>query len=368
MKKIYVFDIKNESITRDFKCSSSKANFLKLQTYLSLNGYNFVNNIDEADTFIINTCNHYSPYYQEYMDTINSSNKETIFFGCSKLEEIEVKNNQFLVKAHEPEEVEDIIDPINKKFFDITTFDVDKFYSDSKFTKNRFYIEVSRGCANNCSFCPIKKSIGFVKSKPMESILEEFKNAVNDGFKDINLVSEDCGSYGLDIGLNFGILFNKMCEIKGDYTINLNYISPTQLLKNFKTIEKNAHKISRMILGIQSFSDRILKLMNRPYTVQSVINLIEDIRKVNKHVYIENQIIYCYPTETRKEFFEYLKLAKYYDENIFNLYSNKECIFQFGENDLITEDEINYRTKVLNLMRKKCNYMNLTWENNYFPW
>ncbi len=371
MNKIYVYEKKYKNITLDLKCSASKANYYRLQAYLIQNSYKFTNNIEDADYLLINMCNHNSDENDDFFEETRKNNKwkKIIMFWCSKLDKLkDLPKWVIFIYSHEPENIEKYIKPSIKNFYEITSMDVDDFRKNYDPAINRYYIEVSRGCANYCSFCPIKKSIGFVKSKPIEDIIDEFEYALNNWYKEISLVSEDCWSYWLDIWLDFSILFNKLTSYIWNYCINLNYISPNQLLKNFPKIKKNAYRISRMILWIQSFSDRILKLMNRNYKVDDVINLIHNLREQNNEVYIENQLIYCYPTETREEFTQNLKFAKYYDENIFNLYSNKDCIYQFPETDIIDKEEIMYRTKVLSLMRKKCNYMNLTWDDNSIPW
>jgi tRNA A37 methylthiotransferase MiaB len=126
--------------------------------------------------------------------------------------------------------------------------------------------------------------------------------------------------------------------------------------------------ITKIILSAQSFNDRILKLMWRKYTVDELISILVKIKKYNKDIILENQIIYCYPTETFEEFKNNFKYIQYYKENIFNQYSYHEWIKKYNDNDLITKEERIKRSKILLELEQKYSSISISWNWDIYPW
>ena len=93
-----------------------------------------------------------------------------------------------------------------------------------------YHIRISRGCVGNCSFCNLKKSMGPLKSKPIDECVIEVKTAINKGNKHILLIAEDVGSYGLDIDNTLPELLGKIVKISGDFSISISGLSPRWLV------------------------------------------------------------------------------------------------------------------------------------------
>lgn len=358
-------------------CNVSYNNFDKLQVFLLINWYTFVDDVIKADVVIINTCwwNKITQNSFRWLITdLNTYLKPTIFFWCLELLnnydkstfdfETEYIYTKYLYKIW-------LIFENTKLYTDINSIDIDlhKKLLVKWNSEKRYFLEISSWCIHNCTFCWIKKIVWNVISRPIDEIINEFKTAVSSWFKEIVLLSEDSWSYGYDIWSNFTILFNEMVKIEWDYTINIHYYEPSMLLKDFSELKNNLHKISKIVVPIQSFSNRILKLMNRKYLYSDIINLINNIKKINPEIYIENHIIFWYPTETNEEFEFNIKSSLIYDDTSFNPYSdhslNKKI---FTDNDNISDNEMFNRYKKLKLLWNKFWKISVSWNDKFYPW
>ena len=125
-----------------------------------------------------------------------------------------------------------------------------------------------------------------------DEIIYEVQQALESGFDTIHFITDDIGSYGYDIGSNFGELYNKVCEVSPDFSIEISYCEPSEFMKYFDDIKGNITRITSMVYPIQSCNDRILALMNRKYTVKDFFESVKSIRAVHPNIYLINNIIY----------------------------------------------------------------------------
>lgn len=223
--------------------------------------------------------------------------------------------------------------PINEVGFNQQSIRRDKIHA---------WVPVSEGCNSFCTFCIVPYSRGREKSRPAEDILEEVTKLAKQGYKKITLLGQNVNSYGLE---KVGIGYRKLL-LNNNFTsshIPLNqsqYIKPkgippfVKLLREISKIEEiekigfltsnpwdfydelieeiaRNKKIDRFIhLPVQSGSDRILKLMNRGYTSQDYLRLINRLRIAVPDVVIGTDIIVGFPTETDEDFKQTVDLAK----------------------------------------------------------
>lgn len=184
------------------------------------------------------------------------------------------------------------------------------FASAEVFHPNSFIIKVSTGCLGNCSFCAVKISRGSVVSKAIQSISKEFEIGLTQGYTEFSLIGTDLGSYGLDIKTNLVKLLKVLTNYKGNYELRLRNVHPKYLIKYIPELEEvfNTGKITFLSISAESGSNRILKMMNRGYTVEEYINAINTIKSINPNITIRNQLLVGFPGETEKDFEETLKL------------------------------------------------------------
>ncbi len=175
----------------------------------------------------------------------------------------------------------------------------------------RLYI--ARGCCGECSFCSVRPAMGDLVSKPLETILEEFREGLDQGYHTFHLMAGDVGQYGQDINLTIVDLLRELFNHNDDFQLVIHDLNPRWINK-YKTdlidlLTQNAHRIKRLWIPLQSGSEKILELMNRQYNaIETKTNLIE-LRNALPGVFIGTHIIVGFPGETEEHFQETIKFC-----------------------------------------------------------
>jgi len=200
------------------------------------------------------------------------------------------------------------------------------FYSDRY--ANAWLIKVSEGCMNKCSYCVIRKAGGPLRSKPVEAILQEFRNGLEQGFKEFVLIPHDLGCYGFDLKTDVIELLEKLFAIEGDYLVELPDVNPRWLIKYYDQFtaifQKYGHKVSRIVIPFQSGSDRVLEKMNRKYTAEEAAACIKGLRALVPNLVIETHIMIGFPGETEEDFEQSKNLVKSLNINTVVLYDYED--------------------------------------------
>ena len=148
----------------------------------------------------------------------------------------------------------------------------------------------------------------------MEDIIEEVKELVAQGFKYVTLLGQNVNSYGNDIedkSVSFAKLLENLAQIEGDFRVKFLTSHPKDLNSDVIDVVAKYPKISRYIhLPVQSGSNRVLKLMNRKYTIEHYLGLINEIRTKVPDAFISTDIIVGFPKETEEDFMQTYELVK----------------------------------------------------------
>jgi len=187
-------------------------------------------------------------------------------------------------------------------------------FSKERNVEKAAYVKIMEGCDNFCSYCIVPYVRGRERSRSSKEILEEIKNLIDKGVKDITLLGQNVNSYGsgLKENITFPGLLRKIDKIAGGKT-EITFVTShpkdakIELFKamaGFKSLSKQLH------LPLQSGSNKILKRMNRGYTIEKYKKLVKDFRRMVKDGIIMSDFIVGFPGETRKDFEETLKAVK----------------------------------------------------------
>lgn len=188
-------------------------------------------------------------------------------------------------------------------------------------------VSIMYGCNNFCSYCIVPYVRGRERSREPEKIIEEIKRLADSGCKEIMLLGQNVNSYGrgLDEKIDFPELLRRIDSIDGDFRVRFMSPHPKDANNEFFDVIAESKKICRSVhLPLQSGSDRILKEMNRRYTVQKYMDMVSYARKVMPELSISTDIIVGFPNETYKDFLQTLdvvKAVKY--DNIFSFIYSK---------------------------------------------
>jgi len=209
--------------------------------------------------------------------------------------------------------------------------------------KNYAYLKISEGCDRPCSFCAIPLMRGKHKSKSIEDLVEETKNLVKKGVKEVILIAQDLTYYGLDLYKKRALAFllRELVKINGLEWIRLHYAFPNGFPVDVLDVIKNESKVCNYIdMPLQHISSKILKSMRRGSKKENIIDLIKKIRKSNPDIAIRTTLIVGYPGETENDFNElrdWVKETKFDRLGCFT-YSHEENTHAYNLIDDVSEN------------------------------
>jgi tRNA A37 methylthiotransferase MiaB len=186
--------------------------------------------------------------------------------------------------------------------------------------KQGYKIRVDEGCLGNCSFCVTRIATKRLTSIPIDTILSAFQEGIMKGYKTFLFTGDDTGAYGQDIGCTIVDLLTKILAVPGDYSVffhdfNINWLMKyqDQLIPLFKA---NIPRLGCFNFPIQGSTDRILKLMRRPYTIAPVLECVKRLRHEAPGFKIGTHYVVGFPGETEAEIEGFIQLIN-------------ECDFEF---------------------------------------
>ena len=175
------------------------------------------------------------------------------------------------------------------------------------------FVTIMYGCNNFCTYCIVPYVRGRERSRKPEDIIKEIKGLVSQGYKEITLLGQNVNSYGkgLEEEVSFADLLRMINEIEGLERLRFMTSHPKDLNDDVIMAVKECGKLCEQIhLPVQSGSDRILKKMNRHYTREYYMSLVNKIKKEIPDVSLTTDIIVGFPGETEEDFLDTLELVK----------------------------------------------------------
>ena len=177
----------------------------------------------------------------------------------------------------------------------------------------RAWLPIMYGCDNFCTYCIVPYVRGRERSREPAAILAEFRQLVEQGYKEITLLGQNVNSYGkgLEHPIDFADLLNLLCEVPGNYQIRFMTSHPKDASRKLiDTIAAQEHLCKHIHLPVQSGSDRLLKEMNRHYNVAQYMDLIRYAKEKIPGVTFSSDIIVGFPGETEEDFAATLDLIR----------------------------------------------------------
>lgn len=213
------------------------------------------------------------------------------------------------------------------------------------------FVTIMRGCDNYCTYCVVPYVRGRECSRHPDRIVEEIKGLVEKGVKEVTLLGQNVNSYGIKEGLiPFSGLLERVDKIDGLERIRFTTSHPKDLsddlMAAFGTLPKLCNHIH---LPVQSGSDRILKKMNRKYTIGHYLERIEALRAIKPDIAITTDIIAGFPGETQDDFEKTIDLLKtvQFDGIFAFIYSDRPGVPAAAFKDKLSEDEKKQRLQVI---------------------
>lgn len=319
-------------------------------------GYEIVNFEEKADIYIINTCtvtNMADRKSRQMLRRVKEINSEAIVVACGcyaqvAKEELEkIPEIDLIYGTNEKNKIADYIENVplgtfpngtsvtfgninNSKVTDVMYQKEFLDFGTTLYTeKTRAVIKVQDGCDRFCSYCIIPYARGHVRSRKVESVIEEIKEIAKEGIKEVVITGIHVASYGKDFKEDIKLidLLEKVNEIEGIERIRLGSIEPTIITQQFLERLTKLEKIcDHFHLSLQSGCDETLKRMNRRYTTEEFRKSTELLKNAYPNVALTTDIIVGFPGETDEEFektYNFLKEIDFYKMHIFK-YSQRK--------------------------------------------
>jgi threonylcarbamoyladenosine tRNA methylthiotransferase MtaB len=179
--------------------------------------------------------------------------------------------------------------------------------------RHRATLKIQEGCDNFCTYCIVPYARGPIRSKPLKDVVEDCKQLVKEGYREIVLTGIHLGSYGKDLSesLSLADVVNSLSELSDLKRLRLSSIEPTDFSVELLTAIKNSNNIcNHFHVPLQNGCDKILDLMGRKYNTAYYEKVIETLRSLKKDVAITTDIMVGFPGETEEDFNKTLEFVQ----------------------------------------------------------
>ncbi len=283
-------------------------------------GYNVILNNKFADIYIINTCtvtNIGDRKSRQFIRRSRRNNPDAIIavVGCyaqtSPQEVLSIDGVNIIIGTDRRSEIVDIVEqckPDEKINLVDDIMKVKQFEEmsiENMKGKTRAFLKIQEGCNQYCSYCIIPYARGPIRSRDQQEIINEIKNLVDRGFKEVVLTGIHVASYGRDLDPKIMLvdLLKEVNNIDGLERIRLSSLEPTLFTDKFLQELSKLEKICpHFHLSLQSGCNATLKRMNRKYTTEQYRDIVSRIRKVYPGVALTTDVMVGFPQETGEEF------------------------------------------------------------------
>ena len=300
-----------------YGCTFNKADAQIIAGVLNENDIDIVDSIEEADIVIVNTCYVKLPTENKIVYKIQKlqeeyPDKKIIIGGCmveidpEKLDKI--GPNVSWIGPHQLNKSADVVNATycgevvrECGFSKESKVCVPKLTDDSLI----HIIQICEGCLGACTFCCTRFARGPLNSYPIADIVEEARQAIEDGACEIQLTAQDTAAFGRDSGEKLSDLIKEVANLDGDFRVRVGMMHPKNILNDVdEIIDAMKHpKVYNFIhLPIQSGSDKVLSEMRRGHTIEQYLDIVSKFKSEIPDLTLAVDIIVGYPTETDEDF------------------------------------------------------------------
>ncbi len=302
------------------KTQPSKIGFVSLGCPKNLvDAERVVNNYDNAELVIVNTCGFIDSAVQESLEAIGEAlqeNGKVIVTGCLGAKEDQIREvHPKVLEISGPHAYEQVLGHVHKyspkpEHNPFTSLVPEQGV---KLTPKHYaYLKISEGCNHRCTFCIIPSMRGDLDSRTIGEVLGEAQRLKNAGVKEILVISQDTSAYGVDVKHRTGFYEGQpvktsmlgLCEelAKMGMWVRLHYVYPYPHVDDVIPLMAEGKILPYLDIPLQHASPRILKLMKRPGAVERTLERIQEWRRICPDLTLRSTFIVGFPGETEEDF------------------------------------------------------------------
>ena len=310
-------------------CPKALVDSERILTQLRVEGYDLVQDYDDADVVVVNTCGFIDSAVAESLDAIGEAmaeNGKVIVTGClGKRSELIRGQYPDVLSISGPQDYDSVMSavhtalpPRHDPFVDLVPRRAREDDVGIKLTPRHYaYLKISEGCNHRCSFCIIPSMRGDLVSRPVDDVLREAEKLVErGGVRELLVISQDTSAYGVDVkyaerewrGRAYQTRMKALCEGLAELGVwtRLHYVYPYPHVDDIIPLMAEGKLLPYLDIPFQHASPRVLKLMKRPGAVDKVRERIARWRGICPELTIRSTFIVGFPGETEAEFEELL--------------------------------------------------------------
>ncbi len=327
--------VKAKVFLRTFGCSANKADSEFMLGLLKERGYEISDSEEDADVIIVNTCGVKTPTEEKviyHLKRYASQGKRLIVAGCLpriNLERIEreVEGFSAIIDPRSIHKVCEVVDKVLKgeKVIELSE-EVPNKLSLPRVLLNPVIgiVPISEGCNMRCSYCCTRFARGRLVSFPPDEIARSVTSLLDGGCKEIHITAQDTASYNFEGKVFLPELLEMVCSSsRRKFFVRVGMMNPffvKRILKRLVKVYREQEKIFKFLhLPIQSFDDRVLRIMKRFYTTKDVETIVKTFLREIPELTLATDIIVGFPTESEEEFERTLEFLEKYEPDVVNV-------------------------------------------------
>lgn len=302
-------------------CSKNDVDSSMMYSLLDKDKYKMVENPNEADILIVNTCGFIDAAKEESIDTILESVeyknegrcKKVLLSGCLAQrypEELikEIPEIDGIIGTGNIEYINELLDRSLSGDLFVKTDNLNSAYLEGirkEKVNTTEYVKISEGCNNNCSYCIIPSLRGKNRSRKIEDVYKEVEYLVSKGAREIILIAQNTTDYGIDLYSKYSLanLIREISKIEELKWIRVLYLYPDHFTDDLIEEFKNNDKLINYVdMPLQHISDNVLKNMNRKTSKDHIIKTLKNLRKSVPDIVIRTTFIVGFPGESQDDF------------------------------------------------------------------
>ncbi len=356
-------------------CSKNLVDSEQMLGLLEQAGYEIVENEEDAEIIVVNTCTFIESAQTESIECIlelakckeAGTCKFLVVTGCLAQryqEQIlrEIPEVDAVIGTYEYHKIVEVLENLengNEKIFCkeemVLCENLPRLRTTPPYTA---YLKIAEGCDNHCTYCVIPSIRGKYRSRTMEDILVEAEAMVKDGVRELIVIAQDTTRYGMDLYGEYRLpeLLKALCEIPEVAWVRVHYCYPELVTDALIQVFKEEGKLCKYFdIPIQHCNDRILKRMGRRTNKKEIVSLLQKIRKEIPDSVIRTSLIVGFPGETEEEFLElkeFMEDIKFERLGVF-AYSREENTPAYRLDHQIEEEEKLCRQENLMLVQSE---------------